>query len=390
MPKRNKKAYTATDQTADDFDDMLAELRAADLTAHTASETSSSSSSASSTASSAFTVCTSASSSTHRAPEDTAANAAGAEASEVEVSEAAIMDAVRNENLVALQRWAGQGVRITSSAEALYSAVMSGNIAVLRCLVRQLGADVNQEAQDGFTALITAVTYHQQNVHDNLSIMQCLVQELGADVNKSAKDGLTPLYIAAMTGKLDVVRFMANTLGADVNLRGKDPLFIAAHEGHVDVVRCLVNEFGVDVNRAGLNGVTALFMAAQEGLLEVVRCLLEELGADDKQATYKGRTPLMAASHGKHAKIIKLLIKFGADAQASTAFGTAAYVSKKCGAPEALTQYLEAKAHCSNPGCSGAGLKKCTGCKQARYCGQTCQLAHWRAHKVDCKASKGE
>jgi hypothetical protein len=51
-------------------------------------------------------------------------------------------------------------------------------------------------------------------------------------------------------------------------------------------------------------------------------------------------------------------------------------------------EYLVAKAHCSSPGCRGTGLKKCTGCKQARYCGQTCQLAHWKAHKADCKANQ--
>jgi hypothetical protein len=41
--------------------------------------------------------------------------------------------------------------------------------------------------------------------------------------------------------------------------------------------------------------------------------------------------------------------------------------------------------HCSNPGCEGAGIRKCTWCKQARYCGQPCFLAHWKAHKADCK-----
>jgi hypothetical protein len=30
-------------------------------------------------------------------------------------------------------------------------------------------------------------------------------------------------------------------------------------------------------------------------------------------------------------------------------------------------------------------VKKCTGCKQARYCGEPCQLAHWTAHKTDCR-----
>jgi hypothetical protein len=59
---------------------------------------------------------------------------------------------------------------------------------------------------------------------------------------------------------------------------------------------------------------------------------------------------------------MKYLTKHGADPQASIPeIGTAADVSKAHGGPVAQTEYLEAKAHCSNPGCSGAGLKKDTG-----------------------------
>jgi hypothetical protein len=54
------------------------------------------------------------------------------------------------------------------------------------------------------------------------------------------------------------------------------------------------------------------------------------------------------------------------------------------------TAYLEAKTHCSNPGCSGAGIKRCPACKQARYCGEPCQYAHWKAHKADCKRWSAE
>jgi hypothetical protein len=40
---------------------------------------------------------------------------------------------------------------------------------------------------------------------------------------------------------------------------------------------------------------------------------------------------------------------------------------------------------CSTLSCRGAGLLRCTACKQAWYCGQPCQRAHWKAHKVECK-----
>jgi hypothetical protein len=54
---------------------------------------------------------------------------------------------------------------------------------------------------------------------------------------------------------------------------------------------------------------------------------------------------------------------------------------------DAPAHQFEAKAHCANPGCTGAGLRKC---KRARYCGQLCQLAHWPAHKGECKQIAGQ
>jgi hypothetical protein len=100
----------------------------------------------------------------------------------------------------------------------------------------------------------------------------------------------------------------------------------------------------------------------------------------------------MVASVYNHEEVVVWLVKAGADTQATFPISaeTAADVSREAGASASQTAYLEAKTHCSNPGCSGAGLKKCPACKQARYCGEPCQLAHWKAHKVDCKRRSAE
>ena len=117
---------------------------------------------------------------------------------------------------------------------------------------------------------------------------------------------------------------------------------------------------------------------------------MKELGADVNHATDDGRTPLMYASKSKHAETVKWLIKNGANSQASTPeFGTAANVSKMFGAPTEQTAYLEARTRCANPGCGGAGLKKCAGCLTVFFCGPACQVAHWPAHKAKCKRSAG-
>jgi hypothetical protein len=104
----------------------------------------------------------------------------------------------------------------------------------------------------------------------------------------------------------------------------------------------------------------------------------------------------MAASWHKHAEVVTWLVKAGADTRISikmrdsTPPMTAIQASRMSGASAEQTAYLEAKTHCSNAGCSGAGIMKCTSCRQARYCGELCQLAHWKAHKTDCKRWNAE
>jgi hypothetical protein len=97
-----------------------------------------------------------------------------------------------------------------------------------------------------------------------------------------------------------------------------------------------------------------------------LKCLVKELSADINRATHDGSTPLMVASNYKRADVVRWLVKEGADTQASTpkrsgeGFLTAADFSKDAGASAEQTAYLEAKTYCSNPGCSGAGIKRCS------------------------------
>jgi ankyrin repeat protein len=163
---------------------------------------------------------------------------------------------------------------------------------------------------------------------------------------------------------------------------------MSALDGHVDLVRFLILEFAADVNKGGKRGATPLYGAAQNGHLDVVRFLVEH-GADVNQADNDGQTPLMVASAQMNEMIVRYLIKHGANVQASSTSGySAAKISEVFGAPIAQTEYLQAKAHCSSPGCSGSGLKKCTGCKQVRYCGQACQLASWPTGRLTRRTAK--
>jgi ankyrin repeat protein len=72
-----------------------------------------------------------------------------------------------------------------------------------------------------------------------------------------------PLCIAAAYRNTNIVRYLIEEHGADINRAadgGRTPLFAAAHNGHVNLVRCMVEELGADVNNAEDNGGTPLYM----------------------------------------------------------------------------------------------------------------------------------
>jgi ankyrin repeat protein len=67
----------------------------------------------------------------------------------------------------------------------LYIAAQNGRVAVVRCLVLELSADVSQAINDGTTPLFIAA--------QNGAVVRCLSKELNADVNKAKHNGIAPL-----------------------------------------------------------------------------------------------------------------------------------------------------------------------------------------------------
>jgi ankyrin repeat protein len=267
----------------------------------------------------------------------------------------------------------------------LYTAVSMGHLGAARCLVTALGADVNQESSTDYrlTPLIAAVKAR------DIDMIRCLINDLGADVNKGDRGNRTPLHYAVSEGDLNLATCLVKEFGADVNPgdeEGFTPLHLAVFQRDIKMMRCLVFDLGANVNQTIEDGSPPLCVAAGTGYFDGVRCFVRELGADINHKESDGYTPLLFAAQRKHAAIAKWLVKAGADPQARHRLqGTAADISRAVGASPEQTAYLGAKAHCANPGCSGAGTKKCQGCMQGRYCGRACHLAHWPNHRAECR-----
>jgi len=139
-----------------------------------------------------------------------------------------------------------------------------------------------------------------QNGH---RIIARLLLEKGAIVDPRRADGATPLWIAAQMGWNDVCSDLLEK-GAFIDaLRndGASPLFKAAHKGFRDVVRILL----LHKPKLGLlpNGETALHGAAMFGHLDIIKLLLR-YGADATVTNRDGNTPYQLAVKYKHQSIV--------------------------------------------------------------------------------------
>jgi ankyrin repeat protein len=200
-------------------------------------------------------------------------------------------------------------------------------VAVKRALADGAPIDAAHREGDtyGCSALIIAL------MHQRYEVAAYLIDR-GADVtyrraSKHRPDptrGQTPLWWAANHGHLPMARRLLRE-GAEINTpdhHGSTPLIEAASSGHLEMVRFLV-ENGADLDARIYDGRTALNMAATNGRTAVVDYLLG-MGCDPDEAG-SGHTPLMVAADNNFYEMAKLLIRAGADVDA-THPGEGAYV----------------------------------------------------------------
>ena len=89
---------------------------------------------------------------------------------------------------------------------------MNGQVQIVQWLL-SLGADVSPATDNGFTPLHGAVT-------KDLATAKVLY-EAGADINARSKTGSTLLHEAALTGPLQVIKWLIS-LGLDLNVIDSD------------------------------------------------------------------------------------------------------------------------------------------------------------------------
>jgi hypothetical protein len=137
----------------------------------------------------------------------------------------------------------------------LFDALMSGNFTkVKKELAQDPNVDVNDPIArfDGSTPLIIAArALHKTPLTGYLSIVKYLVKEKGAQLDDQNYEGRTALIEAADFGNTDIAVYLINK-GANVNAcdkKGKTALYYAVEKRNVKLVKALLEVPGI--NRTG-------------------------------------------------------------------------------------------------------------------------------------------
>jgi ankyrin repeat protein len=148
----------------------------------------------------------------------------------------------------------------------------------------------------------------------HVDTVRSLLDKPDVDIDAKTANGLTALSFASLSGHLEVVKLLV-AAGGRVNPQGSNewgPLMAAASGGSLQVVKYLVEEAGADVQCTDPNGMTLFMCAAGGGDIDVVEYLRGRQDIDIDAKTATGHTALDLACGKGHLKVVKLLVAAGA------------------------------------------------------------------------------
>ncbi|KAI3929878.1 hypothetical protein MKW98_004032 [Papaver atlanticum] len=173
-----------------------------------------------------------------------------------------------------------------------------------------------------------------------------------ANTVMSIKDdnGVGVIHFVAEEGKLNVLKYLIEELGLDVNMKndakGESPFFHAVLGGNINIVDYLLGK-GANPNTSNINGSTPLHYAAQKGYTEILTRLLSR-GVNVNGSCEDGTltplavagatlSPLDIAAHNGQIEAIQILLDHNADPNLMSCRSfTSLTVSIKSGLPQSL------------------------------------------------------
>lgn len=222
------------------------------------------------------------------------------------------------------------------------NAIMNKNDTLVAAIIERTDLSVNGYGK-GFASKGRNLL-HVATFHGRTDIVEQLLR-LNFDVECIDDRKRTPLQIAAMRGRLGVIKLLVDKWNADLSSRdrnGQTPLHHAAFNGHWESVQVILgyiasksefNTTGIQLVNTGslpedvlsrlldqlnlkdpnIHGPTSkkglLHAAAQKGQCEMIAELLSHKKIDINAIYGYGRTALMLAVERKHIKVARILLQ---------------------------------------------------------------------------------
>ncbi|EAY21691.1 hypothetical protein TVAG_237170 [Trichomonas vaginalis G3] len=178
----------------------------------------------------------------------------------------------------------------------------------LECLLElyRFTDDLNVKSADGISPFIYAI------LGQSIECAQFLFS-MGVNVNETAF-GKTPLYLATKTGNYMLVKYILDLGAMDPESDAKNkfnPIVVAIKQEKIDILKLLLS-YGYSLEYSVVQ--SPIFQAIRLGLDNGVELLLK-FGCNVNFRKETGEFPLMFAIQLDKPEIVKLLLKWGADAK---------------------------------------------------------------------------
>jgi len=155
-----------------------------------------------------------------------------------------------------------------------------------------------------------------------LDIVKFLLDCCNCNLNGRGHFGRVLIHFAAEHGHLKLVKYLIEEKSCDPSVldgKGFTPLQLAAGEGHLNVVRYLALEHACNplYIAQGVDSRNAFGDAAFSGHVSVVRFFVEELKCDPNARDGNGRSLIHYACHNGHLKVKCVVEGYGCDPESS-------------------------------------------------------------------------
>ncbi|PCD34539.1 hypothetical protein FGRA07_08857 [Fusarium graminearum] len=222
-----------------------------------------------------------------------------------------------------LLEYGADGNEITEDGRSVLTYAVSANSVPSAQALLDHGADIETRDNNDNTPLLVAVLC-------NAIEMASFLLEHDANIEAADDNGYRPLHLAAERNFGQMTQLLIEK-GADIESRtapkaqdepfeeGLTPLLVAARSGRVETFHILIDH-GANP-KASSSGYTGVYLATAGQNKSLIRLFVQKGVSVDARTTHEENTALIRAVRDGYPQIVSLLIKLGADVNASNNIG---------------------------------------------------------------------